>query len=120
MLLVFLNHDFKGNNVENQNKHWWKTLDITLNLFYCIGDSLSSHNGMKFTTRNRDNDRKPGTNCAVQFIGGWWYYHCHASNLNGIYLGGRHRFQSQGVIWDSFKGNYYSLRTTTMMVKRHF
>ena len=47
----------------------------------------SKHNGMMFTTRDRDNDLY-GSNCASNVCrGGWWYNNCADINLNGNYEG---------------------------------
>ena len=36
------------------------------------GESLSFHSGSKFTTKDQDNDRDGGSNCAQRFQGAWW------------------------------------------------
>ena len=80
------------------------------------GDSFSYHNGMKFTTKDSDNDIGSG-NCAVSFHGAWWYKGCHYSNLNGKYLNGPHKSYANGVNWYAFKGYYNSMKKTEMKVR---
>ena len=36
------------------------------------GNSLGGHDGMKFSTLDRDNDKNSG-NCALGYKGGWWW-----------------------------------------------
>ena len=52
-------------------------------------DPLASyHNGLMFTTRDRDNDKRAGLNVASDFFrGGWWYGNETTMNLNGNYEG---------------------------------
>jgi ficolin len=77
------------------------------------GDSLALHNGMKFTTIDRDNDVQPTINCAQVYHGGWWYRSCHQANLNGQY---NSTIIDQGVIWLTWLGHQYSLRFTEMKI----
>ena len=82
------------------------------------GDSLTSHNGKKFSTQDRDNDVWY-KQCAQSFKGAWWYGACHASNLNGAYLFGNHTSYANGVNWYHWKEHHYSLKFSEMKVRRN-
>lgn len=74
---------------------------------------------MMFSTIDSDNDNSKG-NCATAFKGAWWYNSCHLANLNGEYLGGYYSTKPKGIVWATWKGYYYSLKSTRIMIKRHY
>lgn len=80
------------------------------------GDSFSSHNNQKFSTKDQDNDAHTG-NCATSYKGGWWYSSCHSSNLNGLYLRGSHASYANGVNWYAWRQHHYSLKVTEMKIR---
>ena len=92
-------------------------LDSIYNVSGDAGDSLAKHNGMKFSTKDRDNDLKHGGSCAQRFQGAWWYNRCHDSNLNGLYHGGHHKSYADGVNWEHWHGDHYSLQKTEMKIR---
>ncbi|CAG2237648.1 unnamed protein product [Mytilus edulis] len=83
------------------------------------GDSMKDSagqpmNGMKFTTRDKDNDIEyHNTNCAVRKKGGWWYASCTYSNINGIYKEEESADSNHWYTFDVRKG----LRKTKIMTK---
>ncbi|KAL9972083.1 hypothetical protein ACROYT_G018324 [Oculina patagonica] len=65
---------------------------------------ISYHNGMAFTTKDRDND-KWSNHCAVSYRGAWWYKDCYQSNLNANYG------DSSYYVWHwSLKGSEMKLK----------
>ena len=87
-------------------------------MFVCLsGDSLSYHNGNKFSTYDQDNDGYFFGSCAARYKGAWWYNSCHRSNLNGIYHNGAHKSYADGVNWKDWKGYNYSLKFTEMKMR---
>ncbi|XP_060065722.1 angiopoietin-2-like [Ylistrum balloti] len=72
-------------------------------------DSLEYSDEMGFSTPNQDNDGS-STNCAMYYTAGWWYKHCHFSNLNGRY--------DLGMVWYNYdKGEWIQLKRASMKVK---
>ncbi|KAJ4921138.1 hypothetical protein JOQ06_024722 [Pogonophryne albipinna] len=88
------------------------------------GDSLTmSHNGMKFSTFDKDNDKSEGS-CAEMYGGGWWYNDCQAANLNGVYYKGAYEPEktapygvANGVVWETFKPTNYSVKKVKMFIR---
>ena len=80
------------------------------------GDSLGLHRGYAFTTKDQDNDTW-SKNCASHFKGAWWYTDCHISNLNGVYLHGKHSKSWQGMVWNTWKGANYSVKRAEMKIR---
>ncbi|KAK1881751.1 Microfibril-associated glycoprotein 4 [Dissostichus eleginoides] len=82
------------------------------------GDSLSYHNGSKFSTFDKDQDSDPTSNCARSYLGAFWYSTCHYTNPNGVYRWGADgTIHAIGVIWEHWKGYDYSLKSISMKVR---
>ncbi|TDG99374.1 hypothetical protein EPR50_G00193670 [Perca flavescens] len=85
--------------------------------------SHPSHNGMKFSTFDKDNDVWEES-CAERYGGGWWYNKCQTANLNGVYYKGAYDPEKNkpyeienGVVWVTYKPANYSLKTVRMFIR---
>eukprot|EP00079_Xenopus_tropicalis_P038117 XP_017951888.1 PREDICTED: tenascin-X [Xenopus tropicalis] len=77
------------------------------------GDSLSYHNNMIFSTRDRDAEKRI-LPCSISYRGAWWYKNCHYANLNGMYGNNK---DHQGVNWHTWKGFEFSIPFTEMKMR---
>jgi len=83
----------------------------------CKGDSLRYEEGMKFSTKDQDNDAWAPGSCAQKYKGGWWYNACHTTHLNGQYLKGVNTMRAAGIMWYAWKGYFYSMKFVEMKIR---
>ena len=108
-------HTLRLQQVENDvNVSCWDHTEMFYLLGVEAGDSMAYHNGMMFTTSDRDNDLKSHGNCAVDYKGAWWHNDCHRVNLNGFY---GNTASGQGLNWFTWKGHSESMASTGIMLK---
>ncbi|XP_076118178.1 fibrinogen-like protein 1 [Mytilus galloprovincialis] len=86
------------------------------------GDALApTHNGMKFTTPDQDNDNYKA-NCALiinRVGGGWWFNACDTVCFTFSYANNKKGLTGENLIqWSSWKGSEYSLKYAAMMIRR--
>ncbi|XP_062512683.1 fibrinogen C domain-containing protein 1-like [Corticium candelabrum] len=77
------------------------------------GNSFSIHSGYVFATTDKDTPE----NCATKYKSAWWYFNCHNSHLNGLYLKGKTDQYAMGVVWEAWKGHYYSLKFAELKMR---
>ncbi|XP_067846946.1 angiopoietin-related protein 3 [Heptranchias perlo] len=96
------------------------TLQISDILLGNLLNAMTEQAGMKFSTKDRDNDMRNDTNCAESYSGGWWFNTCGGANLNGKYIKVRSKGKPErrkGIFWITWKGKSYSLKSTKMMIR---
>ncbi|XP_034049303.1 microfibril-associated glycoprotein 4-like [Thalassophryne amazonica] len=122
--LLVLMEDFSGNQVYARYKSF--SVDEACDGYRMhvsgfinggAGNSLTHHNGMKFSTFDKDQDTW-SKSCAKVYYGGFWYGSCHYANPNGIYRwGSDNSVSAVGVVWYHWKGYYYSLKSIQMQIR---
>ncbi|XP_030554638.1 fibrinogen-like protein 1 [Drosophila novamexicana] len=79
------------------------------------GDALMLNRNMKFTTFDRDNDKRDFDNCAIERHSGWWYSQCARSNLNGRYFE-RELDKWEGIWWWNWQETR-TLKSVQMLIR---
>ncbi|XP_042559556.1 microfibril-associated glycoprotein 4-like, partial [Clupea harengus] len=81
------------------------------------GDSMSYHDGRKFSTYDHDQDSAK-YNCAKKYDAAFWYGACFQANPNGVYRWKNDDLGfADGVEWYHFRGYDYSLKTISMKIR---
>ncbi|KAM3867223.1 fibrinogen-like protein 1 [Diretmus argenteus] len=118
--------EYKNFSVDHEKDHYRLAFGVYSGT---AGDALSgsykadvslwaSHQGVKFSTYDQDNDNYNG-NCALEDKGGWWFNKCHSAHLNGRYYPSGHysAVTDDGVVWYTWRGWWYSLKTSVMKLR---
>uniref|UniRef100_A0A3Q3W0D5 Fibrinogen-like protein 1 n=1 Tax=Mola mola TaxID=94237 RepID=A0A3Q3W0D5_MOLML len=118
--------EYKNFKVANEKDHYQLSFGTYVGT---AGDALSgryqvgvsewaSHQGIEFSTYDKDNDNYK-ENCALEDKGGWWFNRCHSAHLNGIYYPSGHysALTDDGIVWYTWRGWWYSLKTTVMKLR---
>ncbi|XP_069102182.1 ryncolin-1-like [Argopecten irradians] len=82
-------------------------------------NALGTHDGHDFTTHDKDNDVH-SRNCGSLYKGGWWYFDCHYSNLNGLYMVDVGKTEVTSMLWRNFPRFDIGapLKKCTMMIRK--
>ncbi|XP_038104197.1 ficolin-1 [Culex quinquefasciatus] len=65
-----------------------------------IGEKLNISRDEAFSTYDKDNDQWTDGNCAQKYGGGWWFYKCGYTSLNGPYK--KDNNTGRGIFWDGW------------------
>ncbi|XP_048760523.1 ficolin-2-like [Ostrea edulis] len=79
------------------------------------GDSMTYSDGMKFSTKDQDNDDDSGQ-CATYWKSAWWFKSCFYTNPNGQYTDSEKR-DWKYVVWYHWKKENFSLKSIKMMIR---
>uniref|UniRef100_A0A3Q1GX54 Fibrinogen C-terminal domain-containing protein n=1 Tax=Acanthochromis polyacanthus TaxID=80966 RepID=A0A3Q1GX54_9TELE len=105
-------------SIESESSNYSKVEGTITEQLLSVGDSLSNHNGQKFSTFDNDQDSSGGWSCARQFLGGFWYNDCHKTNPNAVCRWGADgTIYAVGVSWHQWKDHDYSLKTISMKIR---
>ena len=127
-LLIELKHRLKGDELFFAKYGSFKISDETDGYRIGVsgysgtaGDSLQhapQHNGMQFSTKDRENDNDSIFNCADAFKGGWWYNACHICQLNGLFPS-KYSSDPSYMSWRTIDNHYGNIKFSEMKIRRN-
>jgi len=72
------------------------TLGNSLTAIHPVDDGM---NGMKFSTKDLDQDNRDDRHCASSYTGGWWYNKCGSVHLTGLHTENRTSYGWQHIYY---------------------
>ncbi|XP_066122815.1 angiopoietin-related protein 4 isoform X1 [Saccopteryx bilineata] len=98
------------------------SLQLTAPVASKLGATTVTPSGfsLAFSTWDQDHDLRRDKNCAKNLSGGWWFGTCVHSNLNGQYFHSipqQRQQRKKGIFWKTWRGRYYPLQATTMLIQ---
>uniref|UniRef100_A0A7M5UNJ7 Fibrinogen C-terminal domain-containing protein n=1 Tax=Clytia hemisphaerica TaxID=252671 RepID=A0A7M5UNJ7_9CNID len=108
----------KGFYIEDEQKKYKLHAGTMINDEWDIGHDWTYHGGSMFTTRDDDNDKKGGSNCAQKYPCAWWYVNCYALNANRAPAKQQQTTYADGISWPAWLGDFQSLKTINMAIKK--
>ena len=86
--------------------------------FTALSNSYQTQNGTYFSTIDRDNDRQSPYHCALhRWNAGFWYSNCGYAGLNNPYHVGGVAENGKGIMWNTWHGPLYSMKSTVMKLR---
>ncbi len=86
---------------------------------YYAGDSLRYHDGMQFSTYDRDNDRHGSINCASDQGGAWWHNACQYSALNANFPTEFSPSSNKFMTWYTRNNRFGDAKFSEMKLRRN-
>ena len=99
--------------------------DFTLNLVeedptwqYFVKECMIPAAGLKFSTKDRDNDLEEGHNIAEFRQGGWWFWNNNTcSSPTGLYPRSKKPSRWNPMFWADERGSLKTIKAVRMMVR---
>ena len=108
---------FKGFSVESEENKYKLHTGVFEDGVKVLGENWIHHDGMFFTTKDRDNDIYD-SNCAVMFAGGWWHKDCYELNPNTYFSKVEDVPDGLSLLWRNWHNTYYkTLKSFRMSIK---